>query len=953
MAMRAETAAASMVSPPVSPLANSNPAANNDINNTTIKQPPAFSLTKSSIPHDAQHNTTNADSTEADMMASLDAVLLSRKQEASAVTSDYYSSGHGEDDSDHPLPLPQHKVLASATTTTTTTTISSHGHSHSEQRPVSPLDPQTPELLLSPPPPQQHLPEQHYHDNHDNHHEHYDHSHLEVEHSYSRAEREAATPTLEQMGLEKLDELDLRMLLQNAYEAIQEKDRDLGLAAMMGQDLIVTNNHLEAAKSQLEATNSHLEQTNNHLAATNNSLEAKYQKVLTQIRQHRAHNKHRQFAQPRSIHISPPSETSTTSSRLGAGFSIDEMGAEVDTNDDNWVDDLEPSQHRSMPHSQLSSSLLPSSAAGGNNNFRRSQNHNGGYNMRSRSRQDIEKLASLEDRNTELQMKFDALTKELKQGRRQAFKRSRKFEQEIKTVKSELERSTAKALDLEEQNGRLIEASRMIRMRRIQLKNQLPAPGSIPGSTMATMAVEMQGDDMTIQEMLAEDNRIFEELRDRLKSLERMNLSLVQQKAEADKKTAQIAQDLLDMQKDHEELMTNLCGFSDLQTAYDKQTSHVRELENTIQELQNTVSTMSSRLSQMNSPLMSPSEPSSPMQSLWRRDDADFKALKTILHGSSPQPMVVKSPNLRGQPTGPKRPRRTLLAELESEWFRDISFFGPPRVVADQQEQQQIHLPGIHAPKSPKALKNHRHDSESEFFSDDTGGRVKGWRQRIRNIDMEEESACESSNCIRKKHRRRGRFQPIGTDTDAGGMTTESHGGEDSDVERYQLYRRRQENHHHQLRKRRHQGGSRSGSDDDEDLSDCSDPMHHHHHHHDGNLNGNHHSGDDLRASSPDGECCCHLYDDYSDYSSYDEDEEESVVGWAHFEDYDASSFGYNPRRDGYYLGRQSRRGIFGMIQSVFMLFRLVWRWCRFISILSTALAIAVYRGPDALLTDR
>ncbi|KAG0287749.1 hypothetical protein BGZ96_008355, partial [Linnemannia gamsii] len=943
MAMRAETAAASMVSPPVSPLSNSNPASND---NNTTRQPPAFSLTKSSIPHDAKHNTTNSDSTEADMMASLDAVLLSRKQEAAAMTSDYYSSGHGEDDSDHPLPLPQHKVLASATTATTT---SSHGHIHGEQqRPASPLDPQTPELLLSPPPPQQQqLSEQHYNHNHQQ--EHHYHDHLEVEQTYSRAEREAATPTLEQMGLEKLDELDLRMLLQNAYEAIQEKDRDLGMAAMMGQDLIVSNNHLEAAKSQLEATNSHLEQTNNHLektnnnlAATNNSLEAKYQKVLTQIRQHRAHNKHRQFLQPRSIHISPPSDTVTTSSNgFTGGFSIDEMGAEIDTNDDNWVDDLEPNQHRSMPHSPLSSSLLSPTSGGSNHNFRRSQSHNGGFNMRSHSRQDIEKLVSLENRNSELQVKFDALTKEIKQGRRQAFKRSRKAEQEIKAVKSELERSTAKAVDLEEQNGRLIEASRMIRMRRIQLKNQLPAPGSIPGSTMATIAVEMQGDEMTIQEMLAEDNRIFEELRDRLKSLERMNISLVQQKAEADKKTAQIAQDLTDMHKDHEDLMTNLCGFSDLQTAYDKQRSHVRELENTIQELQNQVSTMSSRLSQMNSPLMSPSEPSSPMQSLWRRDDADFKALKTILHGSSPQPMVVKSPNLRGQPTGPKRPRRTLLAELESEWFRDISFFGPPRVVADQQEQQQIHLPSIHAPKSPKALKNHRHDSESDFFSDDTGGRVKGWRQRIRNIDMEEESACESSNCIRKKHHRRGRFQPVATDTDAGGMTTESHGGEDSDVERYQLYRHRQENPHHQLRKRRHLGGSRSGSDDDDDHSDCSDPMHHHHHHHDNN-NGNHHSsGDDFRSLSPDGECCCHLYDDFSDFSYDDEDEEESVVGWAHFEDYDASSFGYNPRRDGYYLGRKSRRGMFGMIQSVFMLFRLVWRWCRFISILSTALAIA------------
>ncbi|KAG0271950.1 hypothetical protein BGZ95_000174 [Linnemannia exigua] len=935
MAMRAETAAASMVSPPVSPLANGNPAANNNNDINSTRQPPAFSLTKSSIPHDAQHNTTNADSTEADMMASLDAVLLSRKQEAAAVTSDYYSSGHGEDDSDHPLPLPQHKVLASATTS------SSYGE---QQRPASPLDPQTPELLLSPPPPQQQQLSEHHQEQYHHHHHQQQHTHLEVDHGYSQAERDAATPTLEQMGLENMDQLDIRMLLQSAYEVIQEKDRDLGLAAMMGQELIETNNHLTAEKSQLEATNSHLEQANNSLASTNNHLEAKYQKVLTQFRQHRAYNRPRAIP-PKTILLSPAPEIPMSSNSLGGLL----LGAVAEDNDDNWVDDFEPSQHRSMPHSPLSSSLLPSpSMSGGAHHVRRTVSHSGGFNMRSRSRQDIEKLATLENLNTELQMKVEAVTKELKQGRRQAFKRYRKAEQELQNVKNELERSTSKALDLEEQNGRLIEASRMIRMRRIQLKNQLPAPGSIPGSTMASIAVEMQGDDMTIQEMLAEDNRIFEELRDRLKSLERMNLSLVQQKVEADKKTAQIAQDLSDMQKDHEDLMTNLCQLSNIQSDYDKQAAHVRELENTIQEHQNTISTMSSRLSQLNSPLMSPSEPSSPMQSLWRRDDADFKALKTILHGSTPQPMVLKSPNLRGQPTAPKRPRRTLLAELESEWFRDLSFFGPPRVAADQQEQQQIHLPGIHAPKSPKVLKNHRHDSESEFFSDDTGGRVKGWRQRIRNIDMEEESACESSNCIRKKHHRRGRFQPVGTDTDAGGMTTESHGGEDSDVERYQLYRRRQENH--QLRKRRHHGGSRSGSDDDEDLSDCSDPMHHSHHH------GNHHhsSGDDLRTLSPDGDCCCYLYDEYSsDYTYDDEDEEESVVGWAHFEDYDASSFGYDQRRDGYYLGRRSRRGIFGMVQSVFMLFRLVWRWCRFISILSTALAIAVYRGPDALLTDR
>ncbi|KAG0202253.1 hypothetical protein BGX28_005167 [Mortierella sp. GBA30] len=809
MGLTPEEAAASMTSPPVSPLSNTNDSCSN------LASPQPFTLSSSkpnSIPHNAQRTYQTTSSSEAEMMASLDAVLLHKTAAASTAepTSDYYSSsvgggsdnGHDDDPSEESVRV-QHD---------------SGTHSHNAVMSAS---------------------------------------------EAVETNQENVPPTLQQMGLDGLDELELRMLLQNAYEVIQEKDRDLDMAALMGQGLVETNH----------------------------TLQAKYQHILTQLRQQRLHRP-RQLTPPKTIILSPPPE-------LGAIAAED--------GDENWVD-FEPSQ-----------SLHPSSAHHNSNSshhhvtFRRGTGH--GALMRSRSRQDVEKLATLEDLNSELQSKVDAITKELKQGRRQAFKRHRKAEQELKMVKDELERTTVKVVDLEEQNGRLIEASRMIRMRRIMLKNQLPAPGSIPGSTMAHMAVEMQGDEATIQEMLAEDNRIFEELRDRLQSLERKNLSLVHQKTEADKKVQQLAQDLSDVQKDHEELLTNLCGYSDLQTAYNEQSAHVRELENSIQELQNTISTMSSRLSQMNSPLMSPSEPSSPVHGIWRRDDADFKALKTILHGSSPQPMVLKSPGLRGQ----RRPRRTLLAELESEWFRDVSFFGPPRVV--EPPQQSMHLPG--APKSPRQLKNHRHDSESESFSDDTGGRVKGWRERIHQ-DMDDESACESSSCIRK---RRNRFTYAGSDTDGMGAGEVGHhlGEDDSDVERYHL---RQRN------KRRPLSGE---DDEDEEMSDCSDP----------------HLLNQRRPSTPG--CCCHLYDDYSGYSSYDEDmcdEEESVVGWAHFEDYDASSFGYDKYRDGYYMGRRSRRGIFGMIQGIFILMRLFWRWCRFIGILSTALAIAIYRGPDALLTD-
>ncbi|KAF9906363.1 hypothetical protein BX616_000749 [Lobosporangium transversale] len=714
---------------------------------------------------------------------------------------------------------------------------------------------------------------------------------------HEQDQEDGSVPTLEQMGLGNLSEMDLRLLLQNAYEVIQEKERNLSMAAMVGQDLVETNTNLQA----------------------------KYQHALTQLRHQRMHRP-RQLTPPRKIILS-----SAPDAVGNIAVNRAEDGAHSDN--ENWVDfDQQPSSSSGLAAS--GSSLHPSgintssTSPHHKTSFRRNSNHHSGM-MRSRSHKDIEKLASLEELNAELQAKIDAITKELKQGRRQAFKRHRRAEQELKTVKNELERTTVKVVDLEEQNTRLIEASRMIRLRRIQLQKQLPAPGSIPGSTMANLALEMQGDEideMTIQEMLAEDNRIFEELKDRLQSLERKNTALVHQKVEADKRSQQLAQELADMQKDHEDLMANLCGLSELQTAYGEQSAHVRELENTIQELQNQISTMSSRLSQMNSPLMSPSVPSSPIQSLWHRDDADFKALKTILHGSiSPQPMVLKSPGLRGQ----RRPRKTLLAELESEWFRDVSFFGPPRVpdhLAQKSPQQQpIHIGGIHAPKSPKALKNHRHESDSEMFSDDAGGRVKGWRERIQ--DMGEESACESSSCIRKRHHR---FKYTGSDTEGThGELDIGHDGDDSDVDLYHLHQR-------QPRPKRLNSGH-ALSEDDDDLSDCSDPHHLNYH----------------RPSTPG--CCCYMYDDYSGYTSYDEDGEESVVGWAHFEDYDASTYGYDIKRDGYYVGRRSRRGIFGifgLVHSVILFFRLMWRWCRFLCILSTALGIAIYRGPDALLTD-
>ncbi|KAF9996862.1 hypothetical protein BGZ65_007561 [Modicella reniformis] len=714
---------------------------------------------------------------------------------------------------------------------------------------------------------------------------------------------DSVVPTLEQMGLENLSEMDVRMLLQQAYEVIQEKDCDLNMAAVMGQDLVESNT----------------------------VLQAKYQHLLTQQRHQRMHRP-RHLTPPRKIALNASSDAPTNTRGI--------MDETMD-GDENWVD-FEPSR-------SLSSFQTPPSSG----SFRPSTSHSG--RMHVRSRQDMEKLATLEDQNTQLQVKLDTLTKELKQGRRHAFKRHRRAEKDLKMVRDELDQSSTKVVDLEEQNGRLIDASRMLRNRRIMLKNQLPAPGSIPGSTMASIAMEMDGDEFTIQEMLAEDSRIFEELRDRLHSLERKNTTLQHQKVEADKKTQQVAQELSEAQRHREELLATINGLQELQNAYNEQSAHVQELENTVEELQNSISIMGSRFSQMNSPLMSPSVPLSPVQSGWGREDPEVKTFKTIMQGTtSPKPAPLKSPGLKGQQ---RPPRKTLLAELESEWLRNINFFGLPRVLEQHQAQQPIHLPGLSSPrspmlglkspmmglksprmglrspripksprmpKSPRALKDHRHDSESEAFSDDTGGRVKGWRKSIRRdmdiLSMDEESVCESSSCVRRKRRQHRRYEESDTD---GGLI-ESH-GDDSDVERYQLRPRGTE---------RNPQGCGSNCGDETDVSECSGPHHL-----------------QYRPSSPG--CCCRPNDEYSDEFSYDEGEEdtESAAGWTHFIDHDASTYGYDKKRDGYYI-KQKHTGLFGLFQGVFLLFRFFWRWCRFIFILSTALGIALYRGPDALLTD-
>ncbi|KAG0247763.1 hypothetical protein BG011_000959, partial [Mortierella polycephala] len=182
MTMTSEEAAASIASPPVSPLSHSR---NNGISTNKSFSPsestPTFTLPRSTaiIPQDAQQSGHTTSASEVEMMASLDAVLSQKtKTQGTASqepTSDYYSSsvgggsdnGHDEDSNERVRAQNQNQAAASAVPTS---------------------------------------------------------NHIDQEHD-TRDLRETTTPTLEQMGLGGLSELELRMLLQNAYEVIQEKER--------------------------------------------------------------------------------------------------------------------------------------------------------------------------------------------------------------------------------------------------------------------------------------------------------------------------------------------------------------------------------------------------------------------------------------------------------------------------------------------------------------------------------------------------------------------------------------------------------------------------------------------------------------------------------------------------------------------------------------------------------
>lgn len=152
-------------SPPISPLAS------------ILQTSPSSPTPSASISHNAP--TT---SSEVDMMASLDEVLMRK----SAPTSDYYSTGGSDSGHDE----------------ATSRDTSTEQHQQSHEQVLQPQDKNHSRLSTTGS----------------------DADLIDRERDF-RAQHEENTPTLEQMGLDKLDELELRMLLQNAYEVIQEKER--------------------------------------------------------------------------------------------------------------------------------------------------------------------------------------------------------------------------------------------------------------------------------------------------------------------------------------------------------------------------------------------------------------------------------------------------------------------------------------------------------------------------------------------------------------------------------------------------------------------------------------------------------------------------------------------------------------------------------------------------------
>ncbi|KAI9274651.1 hypothetical protein BDA99DRAFT_545574 [Phascolomyces articulosus] len=277
----------------------------------------------------------------------------------------------------------------------------------------------------------------------------------------------------------------------------------------------------------------------------------------------------------------------------------------------------------------------------------------------------------LERKNVELSKRLESAMAEKDDSQRNNSKKTRKLEQEIEALKSNLEIASTKIQELEEMN------QRQHRLERSKSMQQL----------LRQAAKQNANGDYLLPE---EQQQEMEELLGKIDQLEVQNKTVSESKQELETKLADTLKDLRKLKEQFEQFQFTQSDYETLQEAYERQFRHIAELNESVEEHRGVLQKLKDR------------------------------GINIHSARSTPTPSVCGSAH--NQPTF----RNTLLGELETEWLKrnhstttnntsnknmdafSSSLLSPPlsQHQPSEQEQQQPRLRHVSSFNSLSSLNN-------------------------------------------------------------------------------------------------------------------------------------------------------------------------------------------------------------------------------------------------------
>ncbi|KAK9763152.1 hypothetical protein K7432_010439 [Basidiobolus ranarum] len=246
---------------------------------------------------------------------------------------------------------------------------------------------------------------------------------------------------------------------------------------------------------------------------------------------------------------------------------------------------------------------------------------------RQSTRFEDESLTELEMINAELQSRLEVAIQDNAQHRKKNERKVRSLEADIRGLRTELEMATQTLSQLEDKNYQL-------RQRKL-IENH-------------------------VRQHDASDEQFIDQLIDKVSQLEELNASLETQKSDIEERLNGVLEGLEEARFRIEELEETQNEYNELQVAFERQSMHVAELSQSVEEQRSWIQGVFSQHSPRSVPGTFNFQTSltSPKMDL-------SSALFGTAYSACNSPAGTSQVSMRK--------RRTLLSELESEWYRNVT----------------------------------------------------------------------------------------------------------------------------------------------------------------------------------------------------------------------------------------------------------------------------------------